>query len=110
MPNIEEHIRQAMQAGKFDDLPGKGKPLSLDENPLADPEWQLAFHMLKDAGFSLPWIESLKEIERISTSRGPRCARPGNGAGRRRPRGSPPSSSTWSGSVPSRTSRTGWPR
>ena len=63
MPNIEEHSRQAMQAGKFDDLPGKGKPLSLDENPLADPEWQLAFHMLKDAGFTLPWIETLKDIE-----------------------------------------------
>ena len=63
MPNIEEHIRQAMQEGKFDDLPGKGKPLSLDENPHADPEWQLAFHMLKDAGFTLPWIEDLKEIE-----------------------------------------------
>jgi DnaJ family protein C protein 28 len=63
MPNIEEHIRQAMQAGKFDDLPGKGKPLKLDENPHADPEWQLAFRILKEAGFSLPWIEDLKEIE-----------------------------------------------
>jgi DnaJ family protein C protein 28 len=63
MPNIEEHIRQAMQEGKFDDLPGKGKPLELDENPYADPEWQLAFRILKEAGFTLPWIESLKEIE-----------------------------------------------
>ena len=63
MPNIEEHIRRAMQEGKFDGLPGKGKPLSLEDNPLADPEWQLAFHLLKDAGFTLPWIETLKEIE-----------------------------------------------
>ncbi len=63
MPNIEEHIRQAMQEGKFDDLPGKGKPLELDENPYADPEWQLAFRILKEAGYSLPWIEELKEIE-----------------------------------------------
>ena len=26
MSNIEEHIRQAMEEGQFDDLPGKGKP------------------------------------------------------------------------------------
>ena len=63
MPNIEEHIRKAMEEGKFDDLPGKGKPLSIDDNPHADPEWQLAFRMLKEAGYSLPWIEELKEIE-----------------------------------------------
>jgi DnaJ family protein C protein 28 len=63
MPDIEEHIRQAQQAGKFDDLPGKGKPLKLEDDPHADPAWQLAFRMLKEAGFSLPWIEKLKEIE-----------------------------------------------
>ena len=63
MPNIEEHIRRAQEEGKFDDLPGKGKPLSLDDNPNTDPEWQLAFRIIKEAGFSLPWIEDLKEIE-----------------------------------------------
>ncbi len=64
MPNIEEHLRRAMAEGKFDNLPGKGQPLHLDEpNPHADPEWELAFRMLKDAGYSLPWIETLREIE-----------------------------------------------
>jgi DnaJ family protein C protein 28 len=64
MPNIEELMRQAMAKGKFDDLPGKGKPLRLDEiNPHADPEWELAYRMLKEAGYSLPWIEALREIE-----------------------------------------------
>ncbi len=61
--SIEEIIRRAMQEGKFDDLPGKGKPLQLDQNPHEDPEWRAAFHVLKSGGFSLPWIESLNEIE-----------------------------------------------
>lgn len=63
MPNIEEHIRQAMQAGKFDDLPGKGKPLRMEENPHEDEAWRLAYHLLREGGFSLPWIETIKEIE-----------------------------------------------
>ena len=60
--SIEEIIRQAMQEGKFDDLPGKGKPLNLDQNPHQDPEWRVAHHLLKSAGFSLPWIERLGKI------------------------------------------------
>jgi DnaJ family protein C protein 28 len=63
MPDIEELIRAAMQAGKFDNLPGKGKPLKLDDNPLADPEWRTAYHILHEAGFTLPWIETRNEIE-----------------------------------------------
>jgi len=64
MPNIEDLLRKAMADGKFDNLPGKGKPLRLDENnPLADPEWELAYHMLKESGYSLPWIETIREIE-----------------------------------------------
>ncbi len=64
MPNIEEHLRKAMADGKFNNLPGKGKPLQMDEaNPHADPEWELAYRMLKDSGFTLPWIETRREIE-----------------------------------------------
>ena len=65
MPNIEEQLRKAMAEGKFDDLPGKGKPLHLDENnPHADPGWELAYHIIKEAGYSLPWIETIREIEK----------------------------------------------
>lgn len=63
MSNIDEQIRRAIEEGQFEDLPGKGKPLKLDENPLADPEWRLANHMLRSAGYTLPWIEKRKEIE-----------------------------------------------
>lgn len=63
MSNIEEHIRRAMEEGKFDNLPGKGKPLRLNENPHEDPGWRLAHHVLRENGFTLPWIESLRAIE-----------------------------------------------
>lgn len=63
MSNIEEHIRRAMQEGKFDDLPGKGKPLNLEDNPLEDPEWRSAYRILRNGGFTLPWIEMRQEIE-----------------------------------------------
>jgi DnaJ homologue, subfamily C, member 28, conserved domain len=61
--SIDEIILQAMQEGKFDQLPGKGKPLKLEDNPHEDPSWRLAHHILKTSGFSLPWIEALRDIE-----------------------------------------------
>lgn len=64
MPNIDEIIQQAMEEGAFDDLPGKGQPLRLDENPNADPAWEIAYKLLRDNGFSLPWIEERNEIEK----------------------------------------------
>jgi len=59
---VEKTIRQAIEDGKFDNLPGAGKPLKLDQNPHQDPEWRVAHHLLKSGGFSLPWIERLGEI------------------------------------------------
>ena len=61
--NIDEQIRQAMQRGDFDDLPGKGKPLDLGENPHVDPGWRMAYRILKENGYSLPWIENRRSIE-----------------------------------------------
>jgi DnaJ family protein C protein 28 len=67
---IEKKIREAMESGAFDNLPGKGQPLSLDQNPHEDPSWRLAHHILKSNNFSLPWVEKRREIEdRIETAR-----------------------------------------
>jgi hypothetical protein len=63
MSDIEEHIRRAIEEGKFKDLPGQGKPLRLDDNPYENPEWRLAHHVLRSSGFTLPWIERRREIE-----------------------------------------------
>jgi hypothetical protein len=51
LPNVEAQIRAAQARGDFDDLPGKGKPLTLPE--VHDPNW---------------WIKSYVEREGIDTS------------------------------------------
>jgi DnaJ family protein C protein 28 len=63
MNSIEEQIREAIAAGKFSNLRGKGKPLPLEEDPYEDPNWRLAYHLLHENGYSLPWIEARREIE-----------------------------------------------
>lgn len=70
MEKGEEQIRRAIEDGLFENLSGKGKPLHLEDNPYEDPDWHLANKILKDAGFSLPWIEKRKEIEaRLAAAR-----------------------------------------
>jgi DnaJ family protein C protein 28 len=59
---VERQIAEAQERGEFDDLPGKGKPLDLTENPFADPDWRVAYKILQDHGFTLDWIELDKGI------------------------------------------------
>jgi hypothetical protein len=61
---LERQIREAVEDGRFDNLPHQGKPLPNDENPYA-AEWGLAFHVLKNAGFAPPWIEADKEVRAL---------------------------------------------
>jgi DnaJ family protein C protein 28 len=63
MSKVEEHIRRAIEAGEFSNLRGAGQPLNLDENPFEDPEWRNAFRVLKNSGYTLPWIEARREID-----------------------------------------------
>ncbi|HOA25647.1 MAG TPA: DUF1992 domain-containing protein [Aggregatilineales bacterium] len=57
---IERIIREAMEEGKFDNLPGKGKPLNLSGE--SDGDMWAANHLLKKHGFAPEWIEDRKEI------------------------------------------------
>ena len=61
---VEQRIQEAMANGAFDDLPGKGAPLSLDSNPYLEPGQELAFGLLQNNGFAPEWIERDKEIRR----------------------------------------------
>lgn len=63
MSKAEDQIRRAMEEGQFDNLPGKGKPMHLEDNPFEDPEWRLAYHVLRSSGFSMPWIEARRQLE-----------------------------------------------
>ncbi len=59
---IEKKIQQAQEEGKFDNLPGEGKPLNLTENPHEDPAMRTANHLLSNSGFAPAWIEDRQGI------------------------------------------------
>lgn len=48
---IEARIAQAQAAGAFDDLPGTGKPLQLDDDRLVPEDVRAAYRILKNAGY-----------------------------------------------------------
>jgi DnaJ homolog subfamily C member 28 len=58
---INEQIREAQARGDFDNLPGTGKPLNLDENPFTGDK-AMAYSLLKQNGYAPPEIELAKEI------------------------------------------------
>jgi len=58
---VDEQIAEAFRRGAFDNLPGAGKPLVLDDNPFAGDK-RLAYHLLKANNFAPPEIELDKEI------------------------------------------------
>ena len=52
-----------MEAGEFNNLPEKGKPIPLDANPFEDPSLWMAHHLLRTNGFAPPWIEEARDID-----------------------------------------------
>jgi hypothetical protein len=71
---VEEKIKAAMAEGEFDNLPGKGKPLDLDDYFAAPEDMRVAFSMLKNAGFIPEQAELLKEVDalRAALAKSPR--------------------------------------
>jgi hypothetical protein len=59
---VEERIKAAQQEGVFDNLPGKGKPLNLDEDSSVPEDLRLTFKVLKNANCLPPEIELRKEF------------------------------------------------
>ncbi len=56
---VEEQIARL----DLSNLPGKGKPLDLSINPYVTPEEEAAQRLIKNAGYTLPWIEEGREID-----------------------------------------------
>jgi hypothetical protein len=59
---IEERIRAAQMKGKFDNLPGAGKPILYENDGHIPEELRLAHKILKNADCLPPEIELKKEI------------------------------------------------
>jgi Domain of unknown function (DUF1992) len=64
----EERIQEAMRRGDFDHLPGAGRPLDLDEDPLVPPELRVANRILKNAGCVPPELIERREMAALEAS------------------------------------------
>ena len=61
----EQRIAEAASKGEFEDLPGAGQPLDLEDDKLVPEDLRLAYRILKNAGYVPPELETLKEIEQL---------------------------------------------
>ncbi|MCM5570206.1 DUF1992 domain-containing protein [Burkholderiaceae bacterium FT117] len=60
---IEQRIDEARRQGAFDDLPGAGRPLDLDDDRMVPEELRVAYRILKNAGFVPPEVEALRDLD-----------------------------------------------
>ncbi|MCS7252122.1 MAG: DUF1992 domain-containing protein [Anaerolineae bacterium] len=61
---VEQKILEAIRRGEFDHLPGKGKPLPLEDNPYLEPGLAIAYHILRQNDARPDWIEADLAIRR----------------------------------------------
>ena len=60
----DRKIKEAMDAGEFDNLEGKGEPLRIEEDPFTPVEIRVAHKLLKNANALPQWLQLEKDIER----------------------------------------------
>lgn len=61
----ESRIRTAIARGESDNLPGKGKPLQLEDLSRVPAELRLGYKLLRNAGCLPPELEARKEAARL---------------------------------------------
>ena len=59
---VERAISEARERGDFDNLPGQGRRLVIEENREAG-DWEMGYHLLKNAEMSPPWMELNREVQ-----------------------------------------------
>lgn len=62
---VEAIVKDAMERGEFDNLPGRGKPIDLTEYFDTPEEVRLANSLLKNAGMTSREVDLLKEIAEL---------------------------------------------
>jgi hypothetical protein len=65
---VEARIEEAVRKGEFDDLPGAGRPLVLDDDSMVPAELRVAWRILKNAGFVPPQVEALRDVRGLIAS------------------------------------------
>jgi hypothetical protein len=61
----EERIREAQDKGEFDELPGRGRPLELEDDSRVPEDLRLAYKILKNADCLPPELHLKKEIRQM---------------------------------------------
>lgn len=61
----EAKIKEALDAGAFDDLPGRGRPLAFDEPSGVAPEVRAAYSLLKEANCLPEELELHQSLVRL---------------------------------------------
>jgi hypothetical protein len=59
---VEQRIAEAAERGDFDQLPGAGKPLELDNDPMIPRDLRIAYRVLRNAGYVPDEIRLLGEL------------------------------------------------
>jgi len=62
----EQRILEAQRNGEFDDLPGKGKPLELEDLSWVPDDLRISYKVLKNARVLPPEVELLKDIHTLA--------------------------------------------
>lgn len=62
---VEKHISEAQAQGAFDNLPGAGAPLELDDDALVPQELRAAYRILKNSGYVPPEVEALRDLREV---------------------------------------------
>jgi hypothetical protein len=63
----EEHIQVALRNGEFDDLPGHGQPLVLDDDSAVPEALRVGYRLLRNAGCLPPAQELQREIQDVGS-------------------------------------------
>ncbi|AUX71334.1 DUF1992 domain-containing protein [Erwinia pyrifoliae] len=58
---VEKHILAALRQGDFDNLPGSGRPLQLDDDSHVPEELRASYRILKNSGYLPPALEMRRE-------------------------------------------------
>jgi hypothetical protein len=61
----ESKIRAAIARGEFDNLPGNGKPLQLEDLSRVPADLRMGYKLLRNAGCLPPELEARKEEARL---------------------------------------------
>lgn len=61
----EDKIKKATESGDMDNLPGKGKPMKIEDDSRVPEDLRMAYKVLKNAGFTPPEVEARSELVQV---------------------------------------------